>query len=451
MLPELFVTRLKELGIPGTDLLTEALESGHPEVSVRPNRRKPWLPEGADGPVPWSRGAVYLKERPRFTMMPQLHQGRFYVQDASSMFISEVIRQHVGDSGPVIWLDACAAPGGKTTAAVDALPEGSLVVANEFDRKRAQILVENVIKWGSPSVVVSQGDTSRISKLKSTFDVVAVDAPCSGEGMMRKDPDAVSQWSPSLIEDCAALQGAIIDNVWPSLKPGGLLIYSTCTFNRRENEDRVAQIISEYGAEPVETATDPAWGVIRSPLLPGACCLRFMPGTVRGEGLFMAVLRKPGSPEADRHKKNAAPACRPTVKGPEEWLENPGDYVLRTDDDSVYALPLSHTGTINRVEKALNVIYRGVRVATVKGRDLIPDHALAVSDILRRDAFHTVELQESDAIAYLCRESVSLPDGCPRGYVLAEFGGYPLGFMKNLGNRSNNLYPQYWKIKSRNQ
>ena len=436
------------LGLPRAAELVVALDKGHPEVSVRPNRRKPWLPDVTDGCVPWSPGAVYLGERPRFTLMPQLHQGRFYVQDASSMFIGEVIRQQFGGSGPLVWLDACAAPGGKTTAAIDALPEGSLIVANEFDRKRAMILEENVIKWGSPSVIVSQGDTSRISKLKSTFDVVTVDAPCSGEGMMRKEPEAVAQWSPSLVEECAALQGEIVDNVWPALKPGGLLIYSTCTFNRRENEDRVAQIISDYGAEPVEIAVDPSWGVIRSPLLPGACCLRFMPGTVRGEGLFMAVLRKPGVPEPVKQKKIAPSPVKSAVKGPEEWLTAPEDYALRTVGDSVYAFPVAHLPVIDRIEKALGVIYRGVRIATVRGRDLIPDHALAMSDIFRRDAFPFVELDETAALAYLRRDSLTLPDGSPRGYVTVTYGGCPLGFMKNLGNRANNLYPQYWKIRT---
>ncbi len=439
------------LDLPGADTLLEALESSQPSVSVRPNHRRAWVPEGADGQIPWLPEAVYLPVRPQFTMMPQLHQGRFYVQDASSMFIAHAIRSILPDlESPVTYLDACAAPGGKTTVAVDTLPEGSLVVANEFDRRRASVLRENIVKWGSPSVIVTQGDTKRYARIKSMFDIVAVDAPCSGEGMFRKEPEALSQWSPALVEDCARLQTEILSNLWPSIKPGGYLIYSTCTFNRRENEDRVRWLVEEFGAEPVDIEIDDRWNILRSPVDREIPSYRFMPGVVRGEGLFMAVVRKPGRVSDEGAKKVKAKPKQEkrstAVDIAARWINNPDDFDVTVNGDSVIAFPHAHARIARQISENCNVIHQGVTLATLKGRDLIPDHSLAMSTALCRGAFPEVELNENDALTYLRRDAVTLPESTPRGFVLATYGGFPLGFLKNIGNRANNLYPLEWRI-----
>ncbi len=448
-LPSQFVSRLRQLGLKETDRLIEALENSEPTVSVRPNGSRPWLPPGVADEVPWLTSARYLDDRPLFTLMPELHQGRFYVQDASSMFVATVLRQLFDCSGrPVTMLDACAAPGGKTTAAIDALPPGSLVVANEFDYRRASVLHENVVKWGYPSVVVSRGDTSRFRKLQSVFDVIAVDAPCSGEGMFRKEEVAVSQWSEALVTECADCQREILDNVWKSLKPGGYLIYSTCTFNRDENEDMVSWLLENHEAESVEIKTGQSWGVVLSPLTDnGIYAYRFMPGVVRGEGLFMSVLRKAGDlpaaadrPDRKREKKDRE------LSEAAGWLAETDLFDIRRDGDTIEAVPSLHRKTVALLDRYLDVVSRGVTLATVKGRDLIPDHALAMSSALRRGSFPEVEIDLRSALAYLRCEAIQLPEDTPRGFVIVTYGGYPLGFMKNLGNRANNLYRREWRI-----
>lgn len=455
------------VGCPDFEGLTETLATTEPSVSVRLNRRK--SPSGGDMPaeiaavvkcgVPWCGEGFYLSSRPRFTFDPSLHQGRYYVQDASSMVAAEVVSRIVEREGwgdvPLCCLDSCAAPGGKTTAIMSRLPQGSLTVANEYDFRRAEILRENIVKWGEPSVVVSRGDTARFRRLKGMFDIVAADVPCSGEGMMRKDETAVEQWSPGLVEECAARQREIVSNLWGALKPGGYLVYSTCTFNRRENEEVVEWIAGELGGEPVDMSFPEEWGVSRGVDTPFPVS-RFLPNRIEGEGLFMAVLRKPGTweptveaPAAKEKRKGKPSQQKPVadVASAARWIE--GDFLLETAGDEVYAIPTRWKRTLGKLIEELDVVSRCLKVATVKGRDLIPAHALAMSTILAPGAFPAVEVGKETTLEYLRREAVTLPEGTPKGYVALTFDGIPLGFVKNLGNRSNNLYPQNWRILSR--
>lgn len=446
--------------------LAETLTETAPEVSVRLNPRKLSLAGGTPfpgEPVPWCGGGIYLSERPKFTFDPALHQGVYYVQDASSMIMgavaAELSRRLAGE--PLLWLDACAAPGGKTTAALDALPSGSLVVANEFDYGRAEILAENVAKWGSPYTVVTRGDTARFRAVGEVFDVVAVDAPCSGEGMMRKDATARQQWSAALVEECVARQKEILSNVWDALRPGGYLVYSTCTFNTRENEEMVEWLCMEYGAEPVDMefpfGID---GAVGSDLP----ALRFIPGRVRGEGLFMAVVRKPGewTPREFPGENTPGKGRKGTgkrkggVKAPEipsevrAWI-TPGErenFPLTATENGLRAFPAQWSDLLSLFLKKLQVISAGTELAETRGHDVVPAQALALSTLLDPDAFPRVETDRETALAYLRREAVALPREMPRGFVLLTYGGRPLGFVKNLGNRANNLYPKEWRIKS---
>ena len=446
--------------------LAETLTETAPEVSVRLNPRK-FSPAGEtpfpEEPVPWCEGGIYLSERPKFTFDPALHQGVYYVQDASSMIMgavaAELARRLAG--GPLLWLDACAAPGGKTTAALDALPSGSLVVANEFDYGRAEILAENVAKWGSPYTVGPRGDTARCRAVGEVFDVVAVDAPCSGEGMMRKDATACQQWSAALVEECVARQKEILSNVWDALRPGGYLVYSTCTFNTRENEEMVEWLCGEYGAEPVDMefpfGID---GAVGSDLP----ALRFIPGRVRGEGLFMAVVRKPGewtprefpgenTPGKGRKGTGKRKGGGKAPEIPSEvraWII-PGErenFLLTATENGLRAFPAQWSDLLSLFLKKLQVISAGTELAETRGHDVVPTQALALSTLLDADAFPRVETDRETALAYLRREAVALPRETPRGFVLLTYGGRPLGFVKNLGNRANNLYPKEWRIKS---
>ncbi len=438
--------------------LPEALTGTDPEVSVRVNSTKGVTPPSGAELVPWNQAGFYLPDRPRFTFDPALHQGLYYVQDASSMAIGHVIRQLTSGRGPIVYADACAAPGGKTTASIDALPEGSLVVANEYDGKRAAALCENIERWGSPNVMVRRGDTSAFASLPPMFDIIAADVPCSGEGMMRKEADAVTQWSPGLIRQCAALQREIVYNLWPALKPGGYLIYSTCTFNTAEDEENVRFIMEELGAEPVATGLTDFPGVVPA-LDSNVEAARFIPGRVRGEGLFIAVLRKSGGTEhgptsffsANQRRKGKSKAAPKSVDKAlmakaQSWIKD-GFVLEAVGEDRLRALPAHWAETIHNLEERLGgIIFAGTDVATIKGRDLIPAHTLALSTALQ-PVFPTVELDYNQAIAFLRREPIVLSDS-PRGLILLTYRNRPLGFVKNLGNRANTLLPPNRRILS---
>lgn len=438
------MAQFAHMGVAALDALPRVLES-EPSVSVRYNPGKGIAPAVGADIVPWCADGCYLADRPAFTLDPALHQGLYYVQDASSMFISHVVRHLTADGQPVRYLDACAAPGGKTTAAIASLPEGSLVVANEYVASRASVLRENLAKWGMPCVV-KQGDTSRFAADGAMFDIIAADVPCSGEGMMRKDSRAVEQWTPALVKECAARQRQIIDNLWPALAPGGYMIYSTCTFNRTENEEMIQYMIDRYGAEPTAIPVESSWGILPA-IGDKFPAYRFIPGAVRGEGLFMAVVRKPLSADAaghsrqkkDRAKKDSRrkPVAVPT--GVAGWLLPEASAELTVDDDGMVkaVFPCRWPDFPYRIR---------MDVAILKGRDTVPTQDLAMSCWLNKAAFSTCEVDKDTALDYLRVQAVTLPDATPRGIVLLTCGGHPLGFVKNIGSRANNLYPRAWRI-----
>jgi 16S rRNA C967 or C1407 C5-methylase (RsmB/RsmF family)/NOL1/NOP2/fmu family ribosome biogenesis protein len=440
-LPDKFIEYITKLNAEVLNGLCDTLANTAPSVSVRPNRLKGiTAPEGARR-VPWHDAGFYLAEREQFTFDPAMHQGLYYVQDASSMIVGTIVAKLTGDGVAVRYLDACAAPGGKTTAAIDALPTGSLVVANEYVPQRAAILAENVMKWGYPRIVVTRGDTARYTKLPAFFDIIATDVPCSGEGMMRKDAEAVAQWSPALVEECAQRQRMIVDNLWGSLRTGGYLIYSTCTFNRIENEEMVDYIVNSLGGESVDMNLDVDNG-IDTP----HHCYRFMPHHVDGEGLFVAVIRKTSEANARRYKPEKVKLQAPPREA-QSWIS--GEFTVRVNaDSSVNAYPTDIKAEVEQLLGTLDVVSYSVEIGTIKGKDLIPAQGLALSTALNDSTFPAIDVDYPTAISYLRREAISLPEGTPRGYVLLRYNAHPLGFVKNLGNRANNLYPQNWRILS---
>lgn len=421
--------------------LEEALITSDATISVRANENKGInIPEGVRR-VRWCSNGWYLNERKAFTFDPAMHQGLYYVQDASSMIYGDIINQLSGGM-PVCYLDACAAPGGKTTEAIDILARGSLIVANEYVYARAEVLKENLIKWGSPDIVVSRGDTARFRSLPDVFDIIVADVPCSGEGMFRKEADAVAQWSPQLVEECAERQKQIVDNLWKALNPGGYMIYSTCTFNRCENEDIVDYIVETHGAERIKIHVPEGCGILER-----ESCLRFLPGRVDGEGLFVAVVRKMGLSDKKTIKEHKDKSSNnPIVEYCKEWINSEG-YEVSKVGDTIKALPRKWNGVIKLLERELDVIYCGLELAVIKGKDVIPSHCLAMSTLMKNNVFPTVEVDYEQAIAYLRREALFI-DCDLRGYVLLQYKGKPLGFVKNIGNRANNLYPQNWRILS---
>ena len=394
--------------------------------------------------VAWCRGGYYLPSRPLFTADPLLHAGVYYVQEASSMFLDTVLRQYCGGSD-IALLDLCAAPGGKSTLARAALTAGSLVVSNEPVRQRAAVLSENMQKWGHPGVIVTCNHAADFSRAGMMFDVVMTDVPCSGEGMFRKDPTAARLWSPRVAEQCRHLQRSIVRDVWQSLKPGGLLIYSTCTFNSGEDEDNAMFIARELGADILPVDIDGAWNITGS--LSNDCpehVYRFIPGTARGEGLFMAVMRKHGGCAREAVRRRPRPSSIASIP---PWLtcEDREMTITRTGD-TLTAMPSRWQPTLDTARQRLHVVSAGITVGTVKGGDIVPAHSLAMSADINAAAFCTADIDYAQAMAYLRRKPLSLPPSTPRGYVLLRFGGHPLGFVKNIGSRANNMYPQAWRI-----
>ena len=405
-LPDDFVEQTRRtLGETLWTRFLQAMEE-EPPVSIRLNPVKAATFDVATPSaqsVPWCKDGFYLQGRPPFTFDPLLHAGAYYVQEASSMFLDHVLRQYV--ASPVLMLDLCAAPGGKSTAAIAALPEGSRLVSNEPNPKRAQILSENIQKWGSPDVTVTNSYPRDFRKNGAQFDVVLTDVPCSGEGMFRKDEGAIGEWSRENVEKCWRLQREIVADAWECLVPGGLYIYSTCTFNTQEDEENVRWMTEELGAEILNVETESEWHITGSLLKDfHAPVYRFIPGTSRGEGLFMAVMRKPGRQEVRQMK-------RPVLKG-------------------------------------VKTILDGVKAPLQKGRDVIPDVSEALSTTFQQGKYPLAELTYEQAVAYLRKEAVVLDSGVPKGIVAVAYRGLPLGFAKNIGTRANNLYPAEWKIKS---
>lgn len=443
-LNELFVTRTKALfGEERYARFAQALGE-EPVVSVRLNDKKPYaIFEGEL--VPWASESRYLGARPVFTADPLFHAGCYYVQEASSMFLGHVVRQLVKE--PVRALDLCAAPGGKTTHLLQSLPQGSMLVSNEPMPLRAQVLAENVIKWGNPSAVVTKNEPADFSPFRNFFDLVVVDAPCSGEGMFRKDSFAVEQWSASVVKQCTETQEEILSDIWGSLRPGGLLVYSTCTFNADEDENRVAWIAEELGAEPVCVETDASWGITGSLTKEGLPVYRFLPGYTRGEGFFLAVLRKEGEEAcAQPRMPKLQPVVAKIKKEVSAWLNGSDAYEFAMCGDVVTALPRNHMAAMALLQQKLRVLHAGLSVAEVKNNKILPTHALAMSCALNREAFNVVEVEREQALAYLHRETLNL-QGAPMGHILLTHKGAVLGFVKNVGNRANNMYPAEWRIR----
>lgn len=427
------------------------------------------LPAPVKAPVPWCTNAYYLENRPVFTLDPLFHAGCYYVQEASSMFLQTVVKQALcrldNPGEPIKALDLCAAPGGKTTLLMDSLPADSLLVANEIDHHRANILAENIIKWGSSSVVVTQAEAADFAKARLSFDLILTDVPCSGEGMFRKEPDAIADWSLENVKMCAERQRSILQDIWPTLRAGGCLIYSTCTYNRQEDEDNVQWIAQTLGADILAiSASDQALFMKQNGVKPsyqeGLPAYHFFPHQVMGEGFFIALLQKHGTTSISGNKtstysdKKALKRTSQTdKKTPEQinlssWIDNAEDYSIIQSRPGFYrAFPKKYISTLLTLKEKMRIIHAGIGLGEEKGKDFLPDISLALSTHLRRDSYPCCELNIEQALSYLRRESFALPEHTPKGLVLVTYHEYPLGWMKNLGSRANNMYPNEWRIR----
>jgi len=458
-LPEAFLENIHVLLGEEAELLFAALDEPSP-VSIRLNPHKPAV-SVSENPVAWSSLGFYLPERPAFTFDPLLHAGCYYVQEASSMFVEKALSQivEIESERPLNVLDLCAAPGGKSSLMASCLPEGSLLVSNELNRLRANILTENLIKWGLPNVVTTQSDATAFSGMSEFFDVILTDVPCSGEGMFRKDPDSVSEWSLDNVRLCASRQRAIVGNIWSALKPGGFLIYSTCTYNTAENEENVQWICDALGGTLVRIPLEQDWGISGAQGFNKELAVnRFFPHRTKGEGFFLALIQKEGdllagsSPSNSFRTKNSSGKKVPVITAEiKQLLLNDAEFEYFTDRQGrICAFPSNHLASLRRMEENIRVVHAGVVLGEIKGKDLLPDSSLALSVSLNREAVNSYDLDKKQAIDYLRREAFALPEDCPLGWVLMCFKGHPLGWMKNIGNRANNGYPNEWRIRSDN-
>ena len=438
--------------------------------------------------IPWCETGYYLSQRPLFISDPLFHAGTYYVQEAASMFLEQAIKTILLDDPEIskkgmTTLDLCAAPGGKSTHLLDLIPENSLLVCNEIIRNRCAILEENMAKWGRVNTIITQSDPQQFGRMPHFFDVIVADLPCSGEGMFRKDHAARKEWSMDHVHFCASRQRRIIRDVWNALKPGGYLIYSTCTFNTEENEDNITMLADELDAEIIPVTIKREWNIscgwvhhdnagkltekpeeTRGGELP---VYRFFPHRTRSEGFFLALMRKTGANQHEskilttsktnsrknKHTQTVPSHIKDMLLNPEKYAfrflntsSNAGKRILK-DTSHIYAIPLQHENALSTLAEGIHIISAGLPLGELNNNDLSPSASLALSTALNIHTWPTVDLSCEQAISYLKKETIPLPANTPKRRILVTFRNIPLGFVKNIGARVNNLYPCNWRIR----
>lgn len=394
--------------------------------------------------VPWCQWGFYLESRPSFTFDPLFHAGCYYVQEASSMFLEQAMKQSVDLSGRLRVLDLSAAPGGKSTHLHSLLSKDSLLVSNEVIRQRAQVLRDNIIKWGCENVVVSNNDPRDFARLGGFFDVIVVDAPCSGSGLFRRDPEAIHEWSLNNVALCSQRQQRILSDVLPALREGGILVYSTCSYSVEEDESIMDWLVSEKSMENISLKVDVDWGITRTSSPGGSMGYRCWPDKVKGEGFFIACFRKNNAASGGSiGRVKHSSATKQEAMFLEKWMSLEGKKIIR-HENTLYCWPSSMAEEMGVVLDNLRVIYSGVKAGEMMRNKLVPDHALAMS-LLVDPAIPSLEVEEADAIRYLQRKEM-LVEAPAKGWHLVKYEGHSLGWVNVLSNRMNNYYPKELRI-----
>lgn len=441
-LPAPFIEQMR--GILGADLeaFLEALQAPAP-VSIHLNPLKKSTANTGLAQVVWYDEGYYLPERPVFTLDPLFHAGAYYVQEASSMLIAEAVRQLMPADQPLRVLDLCAAPGGKSTLLASILPKGSLLLSNEVIRNRHQTLQYNMAKWGFSSTHICQHDSRDFKALQGWFDLVLVDAPCSGEGLFRKDPDAAKEWSPAHVEHCSARQRRILAEAAALVRPGGALIYCTCTYNDFENEGNATWLLEQEDFQAAALALPADWGLTAKGL--GYQCY---PHRVRGEGFYLCCFRRESAvvKVAKTQTSNALkPAGKAEVQALSAWVrEDAGLSFFQNHRGEYYALPEDQVADCAHLASALRQASFGTTLGVFKGKDFLPSGELALSLIAHPQLpRHTLERQ--DALLFLKKEPPHITP-VPQGWLLLQYEGLNLGWAKGIQHRINNYYPKEWRI-----
>jgi 16S rRNA C967 or C1407 C5-methylase (RsmB/RsmF family)/NOL1/NOP2/fmu family ribosome biogenesis protein len=447
-LPDSLLTSLK--GLPGfdADAFAAVHESGEQVTSIRINPARQSFPEFDTEitPVPWTTTGYYLHSRPSFTFDPRFHAGAYYVQEASSMLIEQAFRQHAEGNTALKALDLCAAPGGKSTHLQSLISGDSLLVSNEVIRSRASVLRDNIIKWGAANVVVTNNDPADFQRVPDFFDLLLIDAPCSGSGLFRRDPEAVGEWSLDQVQFCAARQKRILLDALPSLKEGGLLFYSTCSYSKEEDEE-ILQFIQQQGEMenlPLQLSDD--WHIVES-IEQGVRGYRCWPQLMKGEGFFLAIFRKKYSSgqRIDRTRKNLTSLSRQEQTLVADWLPAADQFSLFKNENTVFAWPSHLAESIEQVFDKMQVIYAGLRAGELVRNKMIPDHALAMYT-QRKSSIAVTPLDYESAITYLQRKDLSAALFLQKGWQLVAYDKWILGWVNVLSNRVNNYYPKELRI-----
>lgn len=401
-----------------------------------------------DGQVPWCAEGYYLDKRPSFTFDPLFHAGCYYVQEASSMFIDHIIKHIRQNEAPITVLDLCAAPGGKSTLINSAINRNDLLVSNEIIKTRVPVLCHNLNRWGAANTIVSNNDPKDFGRLAGFFDIILVDAPCSGSGMFRKDPSAMNEWSEANVNLCHQRQERILADIYPALKEDGYLIYSTCSYSHQENEDILDWLCEEFNMETIRIPIDNTWGIVETASLrKQAWGYRFYPDKVKGEGLFAACLRKKAEtahPSNFKSKNNQKlPAKELDIV--KSYINNADDFYFFKVNDDWIAINQEHKDSLDTLQRYLYIKKSGARIGKLMGNNLVPDHELALSIAINKAAVLETALTYEQAIQYLRRENIDI-DMNVKGWSLMTFEGHPLGWAKLLPNRVNNYYPKELRI-----
>lgn len=400
--------------------------------------------------VPWAKEAIHLSERPDFSQDPLWHAGAYYVQEAGSMFTSYLVEQLLPRLENPIVLDLCAAPGGKSTHLASILKDNGLLVSNEVVKSRLNILQENLIKWGLPNCVITHNDPSNFSRTSNFFDIVVADAPCSGEGLFRKQPEAVNEWSAKHVEFCGLRQKRIIEDIWPSIRPGGFLVYSTCTYNHTENEENIRWITEHFQTSPVRFDIDPEWN-ITSETTPTHTSYRFYPHKNNSEGFFISIIQKQEEDYRNPNLHTKHPYFLKLTKEEalrlKDWQLNEEMLWMKQPKGVMNLLPSKFYTEIEVLAQKLNVVYCGTEVCEIKGKDANPLQSFANSVLLNLNQFSIAQLDKENALQYLAKGDFFIED-CPIGHNLVCYQNIPLGWIKNLPNRINNYYPQEWRLRN---
>ena len=447
--PDAFIERMKAKFGGDFDAFIRSLDDA-PVTSIRLNPAKAneansGLPLGQK--ILWSEQGYHLTERPSFTFDPLFHAGAYYVQESSSMFLEQAYRAIDTDGKALRVLDLCAAPGGKSTHLLSLLNEQSLLVSNELIASRNNILRQNIARWGKANTVVTQNKAEDFTKLGPFFDLIVIDAPCSGEGLFRKDKNAINEWCEANVTMCAERQRDILHHITTCLKPGGHIIYSTCTYEEAENLDNVNYLIEEQGYEQIEISAAEKFKPELAAISKGAIGYAFYPHKTKGEGFFISVLKKPGSyPQTPSRGLNAANDKLSAELMPHltNYIEHGETFTVLKHGQYYNILPTIFLQDYKWLSQNLYVRNAGISAGEIKGKDFIPAHELSLFTGMKKD-FPSLELDHRTAISYLKAETISLLTA-HKGWMTVRHKGLNLGFVKALPNRINNYFPKEWRI-----